>query len=94
MNMRKGRLTRDQAIAVVGIDAVNDVDAKSCDFTSRVQTDGDTDIEFSAGVEAIDIVSGEQVTLIAYYYQDRDALDAVEQLDDLSWEIEGYEFNY
>lgn len=87
--MRKGNLTREQAIEIVGVDAVNAVDAKNCDYTNRVQTDGDSDIEFSAGVAATSVDC--DVTLLAYYYQDQSALDAVDELDQLDWEIEGYE---
>ena len=35
--------------------------------------------------------AGEICTLIAYYYQDRKVLDAIEDLRSLDWEIEGYD---
>ena len=88
--MKKGNLTREAAIALVGEDAVKAVESQNCDYTNRVQTDGDDSVEFSAGVRARN-KDGDQVTLLAYYYQDQAAVDAAEQLDELDWEIEGYE---
>lgn len=87
--MRKGTLTRDQAVAIVGADAVNAVGAEECDFTNRVQTDGDTGVEFSASVDAVD-TNGEQCLLLAYYYQDADVLSSAEDLSDLDWKIYAY----
>jgi pyruvate/2-oxoglutarate/acetoin dehydrogenase E1 component len=91
--MRKGTLTREQAIQTVGADAVEAVESENFDYTNRVQTDGDDSVEFAAGVRATTI-DGDDVTLLAYYYQDQDTLDAAEQLDELDWEIEGYEVIY
>ena len=88
--MRKGNLTRAQAIERVGASAVDTVDAENCDFTNRVQTDGDTGVEFSASVIATDL-DGEECSLMAYYYQAEEDLDGVEDLGSLDWEIEGYE---
>jgi hypothetical protein len=86
----KGNLTREQAVAIVGEAAVAKVDGENCDFTSRVQCDGDTRTEFSASVRCED-KDGTKCTLVAYYYQEQDAVDAVESLDQLDWGIEGYE---
>ena len=74
-------LTRNQAIAQCGIDAVNRVDSESPDFSHRELEDI---IEFTASVPC-----GND-TLIAYYYQDRRDVDAVENLDELRWEIAHY----
>lgn len=87
---RKGNLTREETIAIVGEDAVNKVDATNCHFTSRLQTDGDTRVEFSASIRCQD-TDGNDCTLVAYYYQERDAVEAVAELDELNWTVEGYE---
>ena len=86
----KGNLSREQAVAIVGEHAVARVDAANCDFTNRVQCDGDSRVEFAARVRCED-KDGNQCTLVAYYYQEQAAVDAVEQLDQLDWSVEGYE---
>lgn len=91
--MKKGTLTREQAIEIVGEDAVAKVDQKNCDFTNRVgyngTCQGDDEVEFSASVSAED-KDGNDASLIAYYYQGAEAVDGNE-LDCLDWEIRGYE---
>lgn len=88
----KGEMTREQAVAAVGEDAVNIVERENCDFTNRVQCDGDTRVEFAASVRCED-TEGNDVTLIAYYYIEQSELDANEDnsLDVFNWKIEGYE---
>ena len=86
----KGEMTREQAVAAVGEDAVNNVERENCDFTNRVQCDGDTRVEFAASVRCED-TEGNAVTLRAYYYQEKADVDAVDNLDELDWKIEGYE---
>lgn len=86
----KGNLTREQAISAVGTAAVDKVDRENCDFTNRLQTDGDDRVEFSASVFCED-VDGYECSLRAYYYQDADDLVGVEDLSDLEWDISGYE---
>lgn len=88
--MQKGTLTREQAVEMVGEANVDRVERENCDFTNRVQTDGDSSVEFSASVRCMDS-EGENVTLIAYYYQDDTDVAAAESLDQLSWEIAGFE---
>lgn len=85
--MKKGDLTRNQAINICGIDAVNRLDSINCDFTNRAQTDGDNAVEFSASINCTD----NNGTLIAYYYQDQDDIDNTDDLGSLDWEINGYE---
>lgn len=79
----KGNLNREQAVAQVGEQAVAQVEAENCDFTNRLMDNGW--VEFSASVEVGDD------TLVAYYYQTQEAIDAAEGLDNLTWNIEGYE---
>ncbi len=86
----KGEMTREQAVAAVGEDAVNNVERENCDFTNRVQYDGDTRVEFAASVRCED-TEGNAVTLLAYYYQEQSDVNAVDSPDELKWEIEGYE---
>lgn len=90
--MRKGNLSREQVIKLVGKSLVNKLDNENCDYTNRVQTDGDEAVEFSASVTFTPL-DGIQRTLIAYYYQDPEDLDEIEDgdLGVLNWEIEGYE---
>ena len=88
--MRKGNLTREQAIEMVGLELVEKVESMNCDFTNRIQTDGDTAVEFSAGINFID-KDGYRRTLTAYYYQDPRDLDATDDLGSLDWEVSGYE---
>lgn len=80
-------LTREQAVQAVGADAVSKVDAMTCDFTDRVTEDGT--VEFRASIAAVDN-DGDEITLRAYYYQDRASLDTVEHLDLLDWTISHY----
>ncbi len=92
--MKKGNLTREQAIAIVGEASVLELDAEGCDFTNRVgyngTVQGDAEVEFAASVSAKD-ENENDVSLIAYFYQDAEDVDAAEDLDMLSWTIEGYE---
>ena len=88
--MKHGKMTRDQAIEVAGIETVNKLDNENCDFTNRVQTDGDTSIEFSASIKFVDH-DGSDRYLVAYYYQEQEALDGIDDLGSLDWTIEGYE---
>lgn len=86
----KGEMNREQAVAMVGEVAVDKVERENCDFTNRVQCYGDTRTEFAASVRCEDR-EGNDVTLVAYYYQEQADVDAVENLDELNWEISGYE---
>lgn len=75
-------LTRQQAIETISLQAVEAVERENCDFTNRVMDNGW--VEFSATLET------EEGSLVAYYYQTQDAVDACEQLDELDWEIDHY----
>jgi hypothetical protein len=74
-------LTRNQAIELCGLEAVGRVERANADFSHR---EIDDLIEFTASVPC-----GAE-TLTAYYYQDRRDVDAVENLDELRWEILHY----
>jgi hypothetical protein len=88
-------MTREQAVALVGASEVNRLEREDCDYTNRVQTDGDEAVEFSASIDTRD-ARGEALTLVAYYYQDQENLngpdgEGVEDLGTLDWEINGFE---
>ena len=88
--MRKGNLSKEQAVSLVGLEAVEKVEEKNCDFTARLQTDGDDAVEFSASVTCVD-KDGSSFVLVAYYYQNEDDVATADDLSDLDWEISGYE---
>lgn len=89
--MRHGNLTREQAVALVGEDAVSKVEKINCEPTSRLQCDGDTDVEFAASVRAVSNETGVDVHVTAYYYQAAEAVTDCDDLSNLDWEIEGFE---
>lgn len=94
----KGKLNRDQAIAIVGDKAVADVEAINCEPTNRVgyngACQGDSMTEWSASVNCTD-KDGDSVVLTVYYYttndQDQAMADAYSDGSVIDWEIAGYE---
>ena len=89
--MRKGQVSKEQAIAIVGVEAVNAVARENCDFTGRIMDMADDGVEFSASVSAAN-KDGEDCTLTAYYYPTQGELDgAGDDLSNVNWEIAGYE---
>ena len=87
--MRKGNLTREQAIQEAGLEIVEKLEHENCDFSGSLQTDGDDAVEFTASI-AFTNSDGDDCHLVAYYYQMPEDLKERE-LDELDWEIEGYE---
>lgn len=81
-------LTREQAIEVVGLNFVEQVESAPCDFSSSVSNDGT--VEFIATVKAGVDEDGFKLTISAYYYQDADAVDATEDISDLNWTVSHY----
>ena len=90
--MKKGKLTRDEAIAIVGEEYVTMLDNESCEQTGRLQCDGDPDSEWSASVS---VNHDDYRTLTAYYYTtpEDEAVLADNDGDgsSINWEIDGYE---
>lgn len=83
----KSNLTRAQAIALVGEDAVNTVGRENCEYTNRCLDDF---VEFAASVEAEDI-EGYSCTLTAYYYPSQQEIDdAGDDLSNVEWIVDGY----
>lgn len=70
-------LTRDQAIELCGLDAVDRVESANAEFSHCVP---DGTVEFSTSVWLED-----GLRLTVYYHQDPAAVDAVENLDELKW---------
>ena len=83
-------MTREMAIQEAGRVVVEKLDYENCEHSGRVQTDGDPSVEFTASLHYRD-AEGDRRTLIAYYYQMQEDIDKVDELDQLDWEIEGYE---
>ena len=80
-------LTKKEAIEIAGTELVEAVEEVNCDFTNRV-TDG---TEWAGCTEFSATLENETHKVTAYYFQDSDDLDGVEDLSDLSWEINHYE---
>jgi len=90
--MRKGKLTKEEAVELLNEQIVMDLDTINCEPTSRCQTDGDNSVEFTASV--FGEYNGEDYTLTAYYYIDKEDLDNCgDDLSNLDWTIEGYEID-
>lgn len=94
----KGNLTREQAVAIVGEEAMKAVEAKNCEPTNRVGCNGacqgDELCEWSASVACQD-KDGNECSLVAYYYttNEQDQIMAENSGDGsyIDWEIAGYE---
>lgn len=94
----QGELTREQAVAMAGEDAVDEVGRKNCEPTGRVgyngKFQGDDWCEWSASVACQD-KDGIDCVLTVYYYTDneQDQIMADNSGDGsyIDWEIEGYE---
>jgi hypothetical protein len=89
---RQDKLTREQAIELVGIEAVEKVEAENCEPSNRVGFNGacqDDDLtEWSASVKVGDRV------LTAYYYTDNEQDEAMAENDGdgsaIDWTIDHY----
>lgn len=91
----KGKLTRDQAVSIVGEAAVAKAESQSCEPTGRVgyngATQGDDEIEWCAGAPAKD-KDGYACTIRVYYYTTQEEVDAAgDDLSNVDWVIHGYE---
>ena len=90
------QLTREQAIEIVGIEAVNNVESEGCEPTGRVgfngACQGDEMTEWAASVAASD-KDGCPVSLVAYYYTSTEEDQAMADAGDgsvIDWEIDHY----
>jgi hypothetical protein len=82
------KVSREEAIAMAGVDAVKEVEAANVDFTGRI-TDGTPYIgwtEFAASVQYKSELTDDDATLTMYVYIDSDDLVGCEDLSDLNWD--------
>jgi hypothetical protein len=87
--MKKGGLTREQAIAAVGLEEVEKVEQENCEPTGRLQTDGSVEWKSSIRTPSDDL-------LILYYYttpEDSGVVGEDNSWDIIDWDdkIGGYE---
>lgn len=95
--MQKGNMTREEAIAIVGLESVEKAERENCEPTNRVgyngAEQGDGLCEWSASVRCQD-KDGDACTLLAYYYttneQDQAMAAANGDGSAIDWEIAGY----
>ena len=96
--MEKGNLSREEAVEIVGVEAVNSVDAMPCEPTGRVgyngACQGDALCEWIACADAVD-KDGNECVVVAYYYTTNDDDQAMADADGdgsaINWKIAGYE---
>lgn len=96
--MKKGNLTREQVVAILGEQVVDTVERKNCEPTNRVgyngECQGDDLCEWSAAVVCKDN-DGLDVVLTAYYYTTNEDDRIMSENDGdgscINWEIEGFE---
>ena len=87
---KRGLLTREEAIKIVGGNTVKAVGYVARESTG-IELIDECLVEFVVSIEAVDL-DGEAVILSAYYYQAMDVMDgAGEDLSGLDWKISGYE---
>jgi hypothetical protein len=87
---KRGLLTREEAIKIVGGNTVKAVGYVERESTGIELIDEGL-VEFVVSIDAVDL-DGEAVILSAYYYQAMDVMDgAGKDLRGLDWKISGYE---
>jgi hypothetical protein len=94
----KGNLSREDAVAAIGEDAVNAAESANCEPTGRVGYNGacqDNDLcEWFASAPGTD-KNGVECSVIVYYYttNEQDETMAAQDGDGsaIDWVIEGYE---
>jgi hypothetical protein len=89
--MKKGQLSREHAIEIVGLANVEAVEAENAEQTGQLTNDGT--VEFAARLVCTN-KNGDAATLTIYWYQDEDDMN-VTDLSDLDWEntVSGYEID-
>lgn len=82
-------LSRAEAVALLGAEAVDKVERENCEHTNRVSADLDcaNEAEFSASVSLPGDEDWDGICLTAYYYQDKDVAAETEDLGGLDWEV-------
>lgn len=95
--MMKGNLNKEQAINLVGEEAIDAVESAICEPSGRVgyngACQGDSLTEWCASVSCND-PDGDDVWLTAYYYTTNEQDEMIAETGDggsIDWEIKGYE---
>lgn len=92
----KGNLTREEAVAIIGEEAVAAAERENCEPTGRVgyngKCQGDDLIEWSSSAAGLDR-DGNECSVRVYLYTNRAEEDAAEEFgwDAIRWRIAGYE---
>ena len=87
---KRGLLTREEAIKIVGGNTVKAVGYVERESTGTELIDEGL-VEFVASIDAVDL-DGEAAILSAYYYQTMDVMEGAEEdLRGLDWKISGYD---
>lgn len=92
----KDELTREEAVAIVGMDAVNAVEKENCEPTNLVgyngECQGDDWTEWESAVACKD-KEGADVILSAYYYTDNEEDRIIGETSDgsnIEWPVSHY----
>jgi len=64
------QMNRKQAIDMIGINKVQELEALNCEPTSRAYDHAEGEIEWAASLDTETIPDGEPCTITAYYYTD------------------------
>ena len=78
MKDTEASMNRKQAIDMVGINKVQELEALNCEPTSRAYDHAEGQIEWSASLDTETIPDGEPCTITAYYYTDAEDERTVE----------------
>jgi hypothetical protein len=87
-NKGREQMNRKEAVKEVGENAVAAIDGESCDYSISNLDNGL--VEFTAFYDCKN-KDGEDVLLIAYFYQTEEDESDAESLDEMEWEIDHYE---
>jgi hypothetical protein len=82
-------MTADFAREFLGEELFNELNDKAPEFSMRCCEDP-TEVEFSASIKFKDDCEHDCVAT-AYYYQDKDKLEATDDMSDLNWSVDHYE---
>ena len=82
-------ITAEELVLLLGKDVLDRLEAENCDYTNRVSADLDcnNEVEFSATISVAEVPEWGDVSVTAYYYQDKDEAAETDDLGSLDWEI-------
>ena len=84
-------MTREELIQKVGIEYVDALENEACEPTSRLIYDA-FEPEHAGMVEFQSCIETEKGLISAYYYQKAEDMEGVDDLGDLNWEVDHYEY--